>query len=307
MEPEKTHHYSESLKTAPLPLAEGDRSFRAMMSSNVRQRSEDRQPTQPRDMHQSMERKENGRKMERDNTRSLLGKEQKENRLPNSLSTSFRESSSHGFLNNLKSSAMGKGAALSKGLFGKARSGSTHEMAPFVDDMHYELQVLNLPLVEQTRKTRISKKLEDSRDKTEFWMPSLPWRAIDYLNYKGSEVEGLYRVPGSSQEIKKWQRRFDEGRNALLRYISRANAEQNSISISLNKMIFTTSTSSVPCSRLGSVNCPTSYSQRPPKTALLQHIMAKKKCPKCSSTSSQCSRHSITTSYSLSPATYLFF
>ncbi|PMD19639.1 hypothetical protein NA56DRAFT_671728 [Hyaloscypha hepaticicola] len=198
MEPEKTHHYSESLKTAPLPLAESDRSFRAMMSSNSR------------DIHQSMERKENGRKMERENTRSLLGKEQKENRVPNSLSTSFRESSSHGFLNNLKSSAMGKGAALSKGLFGKARSGSTHEMAPFVDDMHYELQVLNLPLVEQTRKTRISKKLEDSRDKTEFWMPSLPWRAIDYLNYKGSEVEGLYRVPGSSQEIKKWQRRFDE-------------------------------------------------------------------------------------------------
>jgi hypothetical protein len=307
MEPEKTHHYSESLKTAPLPIAEGDRSFRAMMSSNVRQRSEDRQPTQPRDIHQSMEHRENGRKMERENGRSLLGKEQKENRLPNSFSSSFREGSGHGFLNNLKSSAMGKGAALSKGLFGKARSGSTHEMAPFVDDMTYQLKILNLPLVDQTRITRISKKLEDSRDKTEFWMPSLPWRAIDYLNYKGSEVEGLYRVPGSTQEIKKWQRRFDEGKNLLLQYISRANAQQNSISISLNRMTFTTLTSLVPCSRLGSVNSPTNCFQRQPKIALLQHIMAKKKCPKCSRTSSQCSRHSITTSYSLSPATSLFF
>lgn len=32
----------------------------------------------------------------------------------------------------------------------------------------------------------------------------------DYLNFKGCEVEGLYRVPGSGPQIKKWQRRFDE-------------------------------------------------------------------------------------------------
>jgi hypothetical protein len=80
-----------------------------------------------------------------------------------------------------------------------------------VDDEHYVLKVINLPLIEQARLTRISKRLEDSRDKTEFWMPAFPWRAIDYLNYKGSEVEGLYRVPGSGPQIKKWQRKFDEG------------------------------------------------------------------------------------------------
>ena len=40
---------------------------------------------------------------------------------------------------------------------------------------------------------------------------TLPWRAIDYLNYNGTEVEGLYRVPGSGPQIKKWQRKFDEG------------------------------------------------------------------------------------------------
>ena len=98
-----------------------------------------------------------------------------------------------------------------RSLFGKGhRSASTLEKEPPLDDEHYELKVLNLPLAAQTRKTRISKRLEDSRDKTEFWMPAFPWRAIDYLNYKGCEVEGLYRVPGSGPQIKKWQRKFDE-------------------------------------------------------------------------------------------------
>ena len=43
----------------------------------------------------------------------------------------------------------------------------------------YELQVINLPLAEQTRHTRIAQRLEDSKDKTEFWMPALPWRCIE--------------------------------------------------------------------------------------------------------------------------------
>ena len=34
---------------------------------------------------------------------------------------------------------------------------------------------------------------------------------FDYLNYKGTDVEGLYRVPGSGPQVKKWQRKFDEG------------------------------------------------------------------------------------------------
>jgi hypothetical protein len=37
----------------------------------------------------------------------------------------------------------------------------------------------SLPLVEQTRKTRISKRIGASKDETEFWMPSLPWRCIE--------------------------------------------------------------------------------------------------------------------------------
>ncbi|OXV11444.1 hypothetical protein Egran_00802 [Elaphomyces granulatus] len=50
--------------------------------------------------------------------------------------------------------------------------------------------------IEQTRRTRISKRLQDCKDKTEYWMPALPYRCIDYLNFKGCEEEGLYRVPG---------------------------------------------------------------------------------------------------------------
>lgn len=139
------------------------------------------------------------------------GREQKENGRQEPSFPSFRESGGHSFLSNLRGSAAKGAGALSKGLFGKARSGSTNERALPIDDDHYELKVINKPLVEQTRLTRISKRLENSRDKTEFWMPSFPWRAIDYLNYKGSGVEGLYRVPGSGPQIKKWQRRFDEG------------------------------------------------------------------------------------------------
>lgn len=192
LEHERANTYT-SLKTAPL-RGENDRSARDMMNSSVRQRSEDRQPTQPRDMPQGRDFRESGR-------------------IPTSFSTSFREGGGHAFLNNLKSSATKGAGAIHKGLFGKgSRSGSTHEKELPVDDEHYQLRVINLPLVQQTQLTRLSKSLRDSRDKTEFWMPAFPWRAIDYLNYKGSEVEGLYRVPGSGPQIKKWQRRFDEGK-----------------------------------------------------------------------------------------------
>lgn len=117
-------------------------------------------------------------------------------------------------MSNLKNSAKGA-EKVGRGLLGKiGRSGSTNEKESLqvVDDENYVQVVLNLPLREQTRKTRISKRLEDSRDKTEFWMPAFPWRAIDYLNYKGSDVEGLYRVPGSMPQVKKWTRRFDTGK-----------------------------------------------------------------------------------------------
>jgi RhoGAP domain len=72
-------------------------------------------------------------------------------------------------------------------------------------------KVVNLPLDEQTRKTRICKRLEDCKDKTEFWLPAVAYRCIDYLNDKGMTHEGLYRVPGSEREIRNWIWRFDNG------------------------------------------------------------------------------------------------
>ncbi|TFB05827.1 putative Rho-type GTPase-activating protein 2, partial [Trichoderma ghanense] len=125
--------------------------------------------------------------------------------------SSTRETGASTFFSGLRFTSTRAADLISKGLFGKStRSSSTTDKEPVIDDEHYELKVINLPLVEQTRMTRISKRLEDSRDKTEFWMPAFPWRAIDYLNYKGTEVEGLYRVPGSGPQVKKWQRKFDE-------------------------------------------------------------------------------------------------
>jgi hypothetical protein len=192
IDPERIHVQHNLIKTAPL-RSENDRSFRDMMSSNVRQHSADRQPATAREEPRSREPKDTSR-------------------TPTSFSTSFRDVGGHAFLTNLRNGATKGAGALSKGLFGKSsRSGSTNEKEVVVDDEHYQLKVINKPLVEQTRLTRISKRLENSRDKTEFWMPAFPWRAIDYLNYKGSDVEGLYRVPGSGPQIKKWQRRFDEG------------------------------------------------------------------------------------------------
>lgn len=187
-EPERTQ--VQGIRTAPL-RPDHDRSFREIMSSSGRNRSADRHASGARDIPAN-------------NHRDYV-------RGPTTLSNSYRENGSQGFFGNLKSGGS-KAVGLGKGLFNKVgRSGSTTEKEPVVDDDHYVLKVINLPLIEQTRLTRISKKLEDSRDKTEFWMPAFPWRAIDYLNYRGTETEGLYRVPGSGPQIKRWQRRFDEG------------------------------------------------------------------------------------------------
>ncbi|KAK9436355.1 RhoGAP domain containing protein [Metarhizium brunneum] len=177
----RNENYDNAMPLRTAPVAQ-DRAFRDMMNSSARNRSEDRAAR-------------------RDSSR-----DKEKGALPSSL----KENGS-GFFSGLRSSSTRAADIISKGLFGKSsRSGSTTEREHAVDDEHYILKVLNLPLVEQTRITRIAKRLETSKDKTEFWMPAFPWRAIDYLNHKGCDVEGLYRVPGSGPQIKKWQRKFDE-------------------------------------------------------------------------------------------------
>ncbi len=165
------------------------------MSSANRNKSADRQAMSSRDRSTSREQQ------------TEFGKGQ------HSVSNSFRDKEGGGsaFFSNLKSGST-KAMNISKGFFNKVgRSGSSNEREAAVSDEDYVLKVINLPLTEQTRITRIAKRLEDARDKTEFWMPTFPYRAIDYLNYRGTEIEGLYRVPGSGPQVKKWQRRFDEG------------------------------------------------------------------------------------------------
>lgn len=174
-------HGDMPLRTAPVTQ---ERSFREMMDSQVRNRSASR----TREPHREKENRGRG------------------------TPPPIRENGGSTFLSGLRNSSTKAAGMFGKGFFGKTNRPGGHDRPPTVDDEHYELKVLNLPLVAQTRKTRISKRLENSRDKTEFWMPAFPWRAIDYLNYKGCEVEGLYRVPGSGPQIKRWQRRFDEGR-----------------------------------------------------------------------------------------------
>jgi hypothetical protein len=197
-EPERAHAsaHQQPLKTAPIER-DGlqERSYRHMMDSSERNHSADRAAHR--------ERSNKDLRPDRDNGHS-------HNR---SHPSSFKESSGSTFLGNLKNSGSRAADIFSNRFFGNksGRSASTTERETIIDDEHYQLKVINLPLVEQARKTRISKRLEDARDKTEFWMPAFPWRAIDYLNYKGSDVEGLYRVPGSGPQIKKWQRKFDEG------------------------------------------------------------------------------------------------
>ncbi|KKY28090.1 putative rho gtpase activator [Phaeomoniella chlamydospora] len=135
------------------------------------------------------------------------------------LSSSLRDGAGAQLLSNLSNlSQSSKDTAdrigkVGKGFFSKiTRSGSTNErdLTPTtVTDDNYQCSVINLPLVKQTRRTRIARRLELSKDKTEFWMPALPWRCIDYLNMNGCEEEGLYRIPGSGKEVRHWQRRFD--------------------------------------------------------------------------------------------------
>lgn len=95
------------------------------------------------------------------------------------MSHSFQGTS---LLSNIHQTGKGVGDRLGKagkGLFGKiTRSGSSTDREPPPPEEHI-ISIINLPLVKQTRRTRIARRLELSKDKTEFWMPALPWRCIE--------------------------------------------------------------------------------------------------------------------------------
>ena len=153
--------YSEPMKTAPL---RNDHRERAFGDSTHRNRSADRPQVKAE--------------------RSQEAYPPRHNKPGGSLvnSSSFKDNAGTYLLSNLQST--GRGAAdklgkAGKGIFGRiARSGSSHEREVVTDD-NYICSTINLPLVKQTRRTRIARRLEHSNDKTEFWMPALPWRCIE--------------------------------------------------------------------------------------------------------------------------------
>ncbi|KAL8667971.1 MAG: hypothetical protein Q9168_007160 [Polycauliona sp. 1 TL-2023] len=185
----------QGLKTAPLDM-DNNRSFRDLMGSANRNKSADRQPTTQASAAQVLRGRPTGEQ------RSLAS----------SSSTIFRDGAGSKLFANIKGTSSKAADGMTKagkGIFNKmGRSGSSNAREE-AGDAHYQHTIINLPLVPQTRRTRIARRLEDSRDKTEFWMPALPWRCIDYLNFRGCEEEGLYRVPGSGTKIKYYQERFD--------------------------------------------------------------------------------------------------
>jgi hypothetical protein len=81
------------------------------------------------------------------------------------------------FLNTSQKTA-GDLSRVGKGMLSKmTRRGSTHDVeAP---PENYVLQTVRLPLVEQVRKTRIRGDLQHAKDKTEYWLPALPYRCVE--------------------------------------------------------------------------------------------------------------------------------
>lgn len=154
---------------------------------------------------------------------------------PRAQSSNSREqnSSSHGIRHTGTRAADGLGRA-AKGIFGKlsSRSNGTNESSREQQERTAKAErdaadaqrafltktykIIHEPLEVQARTTRICKRLEECKDKTEFWLPALAYRCIDYLNDKGMAHEGLYRVPGSEREIRNWIWRFDNGMYAHL-------------------------------------------------------------------------------------------
>lgn len=96
-----------------------------------------------------------------------------------SSSFSHVQGASAALLNNIRLGAADRLGKAGKGFFGKiTRSGSTTEREVMPDEA-YTCSVITLSLIEQTRRTRIAKRLEECKDKTEFWMPALPYRCIE--------------------------------------------------------------------------------------------------------------------------------
>jgi hypothetical protein len=163
-------HNGDGAPTKP-PLLEKDKSWRGNIAfGKLRTHSADRH-----DPGQHVYRSDDDPSMRRDRAEQ------------NSLASgSYNDNRGAQLMSNLGSGARKMGEKIDsarKGIFGKlGRSSSNHERELQIPKEAYQFQIIHTPLVEQTRLTRISNRLENSKDKTEFWMPALPWRCIEYVH-----------------------------------------------------------------------------------------------------------------------------
>lgn len=156
---------------------ESQRSLRDAIKSTYRNRSEDRGITESEEERQARQRTKKEKKVdkhkEQDKDSHPLGNGYKKHN-QSTLFSDFKTTSANA------ASGVGKAGKASMGIFSKLmRSGSSNERVGPVPEEEYSLRILRLPLVEQTRQTRIAQSYDHCRDKTEFWMPALPWRCIE--------------------------------------------------------------------------------------------------------------------------------
>ena len=113
---------------------------------------------------------------------SIYDKNQPRMVLKDQRSQSFRDGAGSALFSGLRyttaKAAEGFGKAHTR-LFKQSKPTAAPKKRPLEFSPNYEPKVINLPLIEQTRITRIARRLEYSKDKTEFWMPALPWRCIE--------------------------------------------------------------------------------------------------------------------------------
>jgi hypothetical protein len=160
-QPDRDPQYGTALKSAPLRSDHREGALREPTGSTIRNRSADRPVRQGPENLPTLARKD---------------------KPAMSSSQPSRDGAGAHLFSNIHQTGRGMGDRLGKagkGFLGKiTKSGSSTERELLTDDT-YTCTVINLPLVKQTRRTRIAKRMESSKDKTEFWMPALPWRCIE--------------------------------------------------------------------------------------------------------------------------------
>ena len=104
------------------------------------------------------------------------------NQLKDQRSQSFRDGAGATLFSGIKNTTVRAAEGLGKAhnrFFRQNKQQNSNHSRTMEYSQSYDPKVINLPLIDQTRITRIARRLEDSKDKTEFWMPALPWRCIE--------------------------------------------------------------------------------------------------------------------------------